>query len=72
MAFRPFRRRIADNGLQYLARLLEKLCPHLKLMNITTTAYYLQSGGQVKRYEKTLVVSLGHYISDHQKNETNI
>lgn len=43
------------------------MCAALNAKLLTTTEFHLQCNGQVKRYNRTLVARLCHYIDEHQQ-----
>lgn len=58
---------LANNGPQFVARILDKFCVDLDVQNRTTTVYHLQTNCQSQFYNEALVKRLRHYNVDHQK-----
>lgn len=58
---------LIKNGPQFVSKVLPTLCFLLGFEKLTTTAYHQKTKGQVKRYSRTLVAVLCHYVSKHQE-----
>jgi len=56
---------LSDNGPQFAAVLWQGVLRTLGIDTNYATPYHQQTNGQVKRFNKTLVKQLRHYVSDH-------
>lgn len=56
---------LTDNGTQFISKLFELICAVLGTRHLTTTAYYLQTNGQAKRFNKTIIARLQHCVAEH-------
>lgn len=50
-----------------MSKCFETLCTYPATKHSTTTAYHLQSNGQAKQYNKTIIDRLRHYVANHQR-----
>lgn len=56
------------NEPQYIAKFFEIMCRLLGVKHLTTTTYHSQAIGQSEHYNKTTLLRLHHYVTDHQCN----
>ena len=57
---------LSDNGPQFNAKFFHRACRILGITNLYTSAYHLQTNGQVGRYNCTIASMLRNYVNEHQ------
>lgn len=58
---------LTDNGSQFESNVFVAVCSTLRVNNITTFKYLLQTNDQVERFNSTNVSRLHHFFSEYQK-----
>lgn len=58
---------LTDNSPQVASKFFAAVCQLLGSTLYFTTAYHPQTNGQGKRYNKTIVQRLRHYVSENQR-----
>ena len=57
---------ISDRGLQFASTFIGELCKALEIKRAMSTAYHLQTDGQIERINQEVKVLLRHYINYRQ------
>ena len=57
---------LADNGTKFISKLFQEICRLLGVKNLFTTTYQPQTNDQVERFNRTILVAIWHYVSDHR------
>lgn len=60
-----------DNGNQFTDKFFDAVCLMLGILHFFTTVYHPQKNGQAKRFNKTIVQRLRHYVVD-QKTDRDL
>ncbi len=55
---------LSDNGTKIIAKFFQHVCLIFGLENLFTTTYNPQCDGQVKRFNRTFLDELRHYVAD--------
>jgi RNase H-like domain found in reverse transcriptase/Reverse transcriptase (RNA-dependent DNA polymerase)/Integrase zinc binding domain/Integrase core domain/Chromo (CHRromatin Organisation MOdifier) domain len=59
---------LTDNGSQFISKFFQSVCKLLGVKQTFSTAYHPQTNGQCERFNRTVLNSISHYISDNQDN----
>lgn len=59
---------LSDRGAAFLSRMSRHLYRLLNVRKVNTSAYHPQTDGLNERYNKTVIIMLSMYVSDHQKD----
>jgi transposase InsO family protein len=59
---------LTDNGTQFVSKFFQTVCRLLGVKQVLITAYHPQTNGQCERFNRTILSTLSHYISDDQDN----
>lgn len=59
---------VTDNKPQFVSKFLTMFCLFLGVKGPMTAAYHRHTNGQVEQYNRTLVASLRHYVSELQRD----
>ena len=59
---------LSDKGKQFIAKLFRETYRMLGVQNLYTTTYHTLTNGQVERFNRTILASLRHYVSEHPKD----
>lgn len=57
---------LTDNGTKFVCTLFATVCALFGIKRLTNTTYFLQTNGQAKRFNKTILTSLRKYVAKHQ------
>ena len=64
-AYGPPKRLISDNGPPFDSKFYQATCIALGIKNKPTTTYHPQTNGQTERFNRTILRSLRHFVSDN-------
>lgn len=53
---------------QLMSKFFQTICGYSRVKHVTTTTYHRQTNGQGKRYSKTVLTRLRHYIAVPQRD----
>ena len=57
---------LSDRGTLFVSRLFRRLADRLGVHKIITSAYHIQTNGQVERMNRHIASTLTSYLNDHQ------
>lgn len=68
MAYAPPRILLSDIAEQFILQFFRHVCKPLGIENLLTITCHPQTSGQIKRYNRTTISWLRHYVDQHSKH----
>lgn len=59
---------LTNSGLYFVRKFFTLVCKYIGIKHLTATTYHLQSNGQAKQVNRTIIIRLSHYNAGHQQN----